>query len=88
MTRYPGYALVRRLMSRRRPIFEAIEQREPWRRVALAPGDARDVLAAEVAALRPQRALQLAGGSGDGAARAALRELCENIAAAPVQGRR
>jgi hypothetical protein len=40
-----------------------------------APGDARDVLAAEVAALRPDRARQLAG--GDGAACAALRELCE-----------
>jgi tetratricopeptide (TPR) repeat protein len=36
MTRYPGYALVRRLMSRRRPIFEAIERDDPWRRVALA----------------------------------------------------
>jgi protein kinase-like protein len=36
VSRYPGYAVVRRLMSRRRPIFEAIEQRDPWRRVALA----------------------------------------------------
>ncbi|HEX3480138.1 MAG TPA: hypothetical protein VHT91_34200, partial [Kofleriaceae bacterium] len=41
-----------------------------------APGEARDVLAAEVEALRPDRALQRVG-AGDGAARAALRELCE-----------
>lgn len=36
MGRYPGYVIVRRLRSQRRPIFEAIEQGAPWRRVALA----------------------------------------------------
>lgn len=32
---YPGYALVRRLPSRRRRIFEAIETADPWRHVVL-----------------------------------------------------
>jgi hypothetical protein len=36
--RYPGYALVARLPSRRREIYDALEDRPPWRRVALAIG--------------------------------------------------
>jgi tetratricopeptide (TPR) repeat protein len=34
----PGYALVARLPSRRREIYDALEDRPPWRRVALALG--------------------------------------------------
>src|SRR6185295_1865776 len=35
---YPGYALVARLPSRRRELYDALEERPPWRRVALAIG--------------------------------------------------
>lgn len=35
---YPGYELVARLPSRRREIYHALEDRPPWRRVALAVG--------------------------------------------------
>lgn len=52
MARYPGYAIVRRLSSRRRQIFEAIEQRDPWRRVALALGGEAELAAIREAAGR------------------------------------